>query len=203
MTMNYEKITLQRFNERLKQNTYKNITAARRAIGKADWGEQERQKAHLLSNKFFNVSAAASGTSTKSASKSADTRPLKGARTTEVARLGMPVDPTERHVSPLDVTSMSAADVIAFFGVANESIETMRKSAEIDPSIRPSLVAANAWLGAVLQTVGFQLLGRIGVVIASVAGKTKEVGRKVSPQSYVSVPSLVDGVASRSAAGGR
>lgn len=49
--MNYEKMTLEKFAANLKEGRYKNLTGARRAIGKADWKETDRDKARAMAEK--------------------------------------------------------------------------------------------------------------------------------------------------------
>lgn len=53
--MNYEKLTLDKFADKLKAGDYKNLTGARRAIGKADWKEADKEKARSLAEKTFGA----------------------------------------------------------------------------------------------------------------------------------------------------
>lgn len=50
---NYEKLTLEKFKVNLEGGKYQNLTGARRAIGKADWKEPERDKARGFADKHF------------------------------------------------------------------------------------------------------------------------------------------------------
>lgn len=52
--MNYEKLTVDRFAQNLKDGKYVNLTGARRAIGKtSSWDAKEKEKAQGLANKHF------------------------------------------------------------------------------------------------------------------------------------------------------
>jgi hypothetical protein len=42
--MNYEKLTPEKFNEKLKAGEYESLTGSRRAIGKASWPEADKEK---------------------------------------------------------------------------------------------------------------------------------------------------------------
>jgi hypothetical protein len=53
-TMNYERLTVDRFELNLKEGKYAGLTGARRAIGKANWTTKEREKAKEIANKFFD-----------------------------------------------------------------------------------------------------------------------------------------------------
>lgn len=78
--MNYEKLSPEKFTEKLKGKEYQDLTGARRAIGKASWAEAAKATARAQAEKFFgvpgNVKAAA-------ASKKAPTKQAKkeGAKT--------------------------------------------------------------------------------------------------------------------------
>lgn len=57
--MNYEKLTVAKFEENLKAGKYKGLTGARRAIGKADgWSEKDRAKARGVADKHFSSGGA-------------------------------------------------------------------------------------------------------------------------------------------------
>jgi hypothetical protein len=56
--MNYDPLTVARFGERLRANMYKNVTAARRAVGKANFSFAERENAYRLVNTHFKISLA-------------------------------------------------------------------------------------------------------------------------------------------------
>lgn len=51
--MNYEKLTVDRFSDNLKTQKYQGITGARRAIGKTNWSQKDKDKAHALANTYF------------------------------------------------------------------------------------------------------------------------------------------------------
>lgn len=58
--MEYNKLTVANFKERLKADNYKNATGARRAIGKmSTWSDAEKASAHKLVNKHFGDDAPA------------------------------------------------------------------------------------------------------------------------------------------------
>lgn len=66
--MNYEKLTVERFAQGLKDGKYKAIAGARRAIGKVQgWSAKEKASANELANKHFGASA--SGTVPKTTGK--------------------------------------------------------------------------------------------------------------------------------------
>lgn len=62
----YEKLTLEKFKANLDANKYQNITGARRAIGKADWSEADKDKGRTLAEKFFGETG---GSKTKTSKK--------------------------------------------------------------------------------------------------------------------------------------
>lgn len=55
--MNYEKLTPEKFSEKLKNNEYDSLTGARRAVGKASWPESAKNAARAAAEKFFGGSA--------------------------------------------------------------------------------------------------------------------------------------------------
>lgn len=52
--MNYEKLTPEKFAEKLKAGEYQNLTGARRGIGKADWSDAEKETARSKAEKHFD-----------------------------------------------------------------------------------------------------------------------------------------------------
>jgi len=64
--MNYEKLTPEKFTEKLKDSSYDSLTGARRAIGKASWPETAKATARTQAEKFFG------GTPTKAPKKKAE-----------------------------------------------------------------------------------------------------------------------------------
>lgn len=69
--MNYEKLTPERFTQKLKAGEYKILAGARRAIGKADWSSKEKEKAHEVATKHFGASPAPAKPAAKTAKKAA------------------------------------------------------------------------------------------------------------------------------------
>lgn len=58
--MNYEKLSVERFAQKLQEDEYKGLTGARRAIGKCrDWSKKEKEKAQELANAYFGGSPVA------------------------------------------------------------------------------------------------------------------------------------------------
>lgn len=55
---NYEKLTLEKFKTNLKGGKYATLTGARRAIGKADWSNVDREAARATADKHFGAPAA-------------------------------------------------------------------------------------------------------------------------------------------------
>jgi hypothetical protein len=53
--MNYEKLTPEKFTEKLKGSVYDSLTGARRAIGKASWPETAKATARTQAEKFFGT----------------------------------------------------------------------------------------------------------------------------------------------------
>lgn len=57
--MNYEKLTVERFAASLKEGKYKDVTGARRAVGKmASWSDKDKDKGRELAAKHFGVDGA-------------------------------------------------------------------------------------------------------------------------------------------------
>lgn len=70
-TMNYEKLTVERFAVRLKEGAYKGLTGARRAIGKTDWTKKDKDRAHAFADSHFAAGGKSSATAPKAAAKKA------------------------------------------------------------------------------------------------------------------------------------
>ena len=51
--MAYEKLSFKKFQERLNEKVYENTAGARRAIGKSQWEESEKEAAHKKVNAYF------------------------------------------------------------------------------------------------------------------------------------------------------
>lgn len=81
--MNYEKLTVERFEARLKNGDYKGLTGARRAIGKTDWSKKDKERAHELADKHFASGGASSVK--KAASKKAAAAPKAQAKKASAA----------------------------------------------------------------------------------------------------------------------
>lgn len=77
--MNYEKLSPEKFAEKLKGKEYQDLTGARRAIGKASWAEAAKVTARTQAEKFFGVPG-----NVKAASKKIVAKPAKVAKTAAV-----------------------------------------------------------------------------------------------------------------------
>lgn len=77
----YEKLTLEKFKTNLKGGKYETLTGARRAIGKADWSNVDRETARALADKHFGAPAASAPKSRPAPKKAekASTPPPKAA----------------------------------------------------------------------------------------------------------------------------
>lgn len=54
--MNYEKLTVERFVENMRDGKYETLTGARRAIGKtSSWSAKDKEQAHTAANKHFQA----------------------------------------------------------------------------------------------------------------------------------------------------
>lgn len=69
--MNYEKLSPEKFTEKLKNKEYQDLTGARRAIGKASWAETAKATARTQAEKFFGVPGNAKPAVKKTAAKPA------------------------------------------------------------------------------------------------------------------------------------
>lgn len=97
--MNYEKLTVERFAQNLKDGKYAGLTGSRRAIGKTDWNKSDRERAHDMANKHFAKSGAATKDKTAKPAKSAAAKKPKvvkkaasaaAKKTTKVAKAAAP-----------------------------------------------------------------------------------------------------------------
>ncbi len=61
----YDKLTLERFQENLNSGRYSTIAGARRAIGKADWTDKEKNKARALVDSHFTAPSPVKTTKTR------------------------------------------------------------------------------------------------------------------------------------------
>lgn len=125
----YQKLTLEDFKLRLKEGKYESAAGARRAIGKTDWEEAERETAKRLVDKAFpeNVSSSKEKASKPKAVKAAATtgepkrrgRPPKNAegasaKTTE-KKEGATQDAPKRRGRPPKAASTALTTVRAEF----------------------------------------------------------------------------------------
>lgn len=72
--MNYEKLTPEKFKVNLKAGKYQHVAGARRAVGKADWTDEAREKCRALIDAQFGASATVKGPKTPKAVKSGATK---------------------------------------------------------------------------------------------------------------------------------
>jgi hypothetical protein len=196
MTMNYQKMTIPMFQQRLKEGAYKGITGARRAIGKADWGQKERDEAHVLANKHFKMKEGVRPSKPASAGR-VDSRPRAAAS----SRASAPAASRAADGQAPPKAASTNAEILELCGAANELVETIRKSAELSTSSRPVLDDAVAVLFRLLQNIEGAFKGnRAGA--RAVAKSVSQLAASVRPQSYVARRGDEDGQA-EAAAGGR
>lgn len=209
MTMNYEKITVPRFAERLKGNMYKNVTAARRAIGKADWSPNDRQKAHQITNKHFGADASPVPTKSTNPVKQASQR--QGGK--DDAKTGSETPGPLVGKRDFGSDTPTNAEIIDLCGVANELVETIRKSAEVSMDARPVLTKGTNLLYGCLEIVAHALQGNALPKggLTSTAKVVEQLGKRVTPQSFIAARKRSaaaeneeeERTANKSAAGGR
>lgn len=187
MTMNYQKMTIPAFQERLKQNAYKGITGARRAIGKADWSPELREKAHLIANKHYKITdggrpAKSSGRQDGRARPSAPRAPAGAVRTTTADGVVSAHSSRDRSGTP-----STNAEIVDLCGTANELTETIRKSSEVAIEARPTLVKATELLFECLELVAGALKGDRGASgkAANLTRTLQNLGSQVRPQSHI------------------
>ena len=73
---NYEKLTPEKFTEKLKASSYDSLTGARRAIGKASWPETAKAAARTQAEKYFGLGGLAK----------VKAKPAKAAKPAKVAK---------------------------------------------------------------------------------------------------------------------
>lgn len=181
MTMNYQKMNLQSFQQRLREGVYKGITGARRAIGKADWDETEANKAYELANKHFKVKADAARTPRPAAAR-ADSR-AKGSRNPTATVTNHSSDSVTRADKPVQVSTN--AELIELCGTANDLTETIRKAAEVHPPSRDVLEKAANVLFQCLEHVAGALKGRPASTRAVAKSVTQLTANAVKPQAHI------------------
>lgn len=97
--MNYERLTVDNFETRLKSGTYSGLTGARRAIGKADWSKKDKERAQELANKFYESGGKPTKAPTK-APKPTKTKTAAKAKTAKPAKTAAPKTATSKsHTS--------------------------------------------------------------------------------------------------------
>ena len=138
--MNYDKLTVPRFVERMESGLYKNITAARRAIGKADWSAKDRERARALANAHFG-----------------DVAPKQSPK--NAAKRRAPGHAAKRRTAA--VKPATHTEFVALAGKANESVEQIRLAATLMVNLRPALAESSALLLGCLE----QTARRMGVEI--------------------------------------
>lgn len=111
--MNYEKLTVDRFAENLKEGKYKILTGARRAIGKTgSWSAKEKEKAHALANAHFNTHAPLPTPATKGpkvvAAKTSIAAPKSAKKQARKAFKKAPAAPKEVETPDIEVHASPA-----------------------------------------------------------------------------------------------
>ena len=194
MTMNYEKLTVPRFQERLKNNLYKSITAARRAIGKADWGDEERTKASSIANRHFGVTKAALLASKPSAPSPSPARKFAPPQAVKTVPEKSPQAAVK--ATPLTVRraperaghsgELTGAEIIELCNTAKELSDSIRRTAEVSVTSRATAdEAANAVM-ACLNLIKNHLT-QAGTPSTSngVSQPVKALGEAVTPQTQI------------------
>jgi len=148
--MNYQKLTLATFSENLAGGRYQNVTGARRAIGKADWSQADKDKAQALANKHFGENEAPAkpakqkAAAKKPAVKAAAVKAAKPAKVEKAPRgrrsrtegtTGSPVPtlpPSEfRHMEAIHTSTQIIAASAA-------AIRALAEAKQLDPSLDTS-----------------------------------------------------------------
>lgn len=151
--MNYEKLTVEKFAEKLSAGQYSNLTGARRAIGKtAAWTHKQREAAKMLAEKHFGPSEKA-GKATKKSGKAAKKPAPKAvtpaASAAPVAAATKPVlkKPALRIPAPIDGPFALTVEQIAgtphqavsiadrTINCVSTAITTVRAMKESDPNL--------------------------------------------------------------------
>jgi len=184
MPMNYEKITVPRFAERLKAGMYKNVTAARRAIGKADWSEQERQKAQAITNKHFGASDVARPSKPSvSAKVSVDQGPKKSER----SAVALPSTSTTSSQRKTSGAAPTNAEIIDLCGVAHDLLQALIKAAELSAEGRPLMMKGMAVVYNCMRIVQGALdQTSVEGTVTSAQQGLRDLGKQVAPQSFIS-----------------
>ena len=113
--MSYEKLTLERFLERLKGKEYGSLAGARRAVGKTDWSTRAKNIGKEAINKFFGVvEGEAPAAKPKKAAKKAAAAP-KAPKAPRAAKAAKAPKVTKARASKADTSeqrAVGAASVI-------------------------------------------------------------------------------------------
>ncbi len=145
----YEKVTLAVFKRKLAEGQYKNLTGARRAIGRLDWTDDEKKKAQAMANKHFGEPAPKQLTkktpkakadkpapkkatkSTKAAAKAE--KPAKAAKAGKPKKGGRPRGSRKQEESP---SSDAARIQLANYkvGTVQQALTTMKQAKELGAS---------------------------------------------------------------------
>lgn len=141
--MNYEKLTLERFQNRLENGSYAGLTGARRAVGKTDWSEAQKKRAYKLAEEHF-----ASGGASKGGRQTA-VPPKRGrgrAAVVEVVEESKGADVTAPVHTPRATKSSAArqtqADIIETVDRMREGLEALTRAAGLSEDVKPLMVAA-------------------------------------------------------------
>lgn len=140
--MNYEKLTLERFQSRLENGSYAGLTGARRAVGKTDWSEAQKKRAYKMAEEHF-----ASGGASKDG-RQATASPKRGrgrARVVTVeegkgAEVAAPA-PAPR-ATKASTARQTQADIIETVDRMREGLEALTRAAGLSEDVKPLMVAA-------------------------------------------------------------
>jgi hypothetical protein len=140
--MNYEKLTLARFTERLRDGKYAGLTGARRAIGKlTDWSQKEKDKALEVATKHFE----SGGASAKRAKPPGRPRAREVSSVEAVVQQEAPARaPASRTRSSQvvadapsrEVHVTTQAELIETAETLRKGLESLEKAVQIDASMK-------------------------------------------------------------------
>jgi hypothetical protein len=153
--MNYEKLSIERFADNLKAGKYASRTGARRAIGKVDWTNKDKDKGRELVERYFgpeDKNGAAAAVKPKVSVKKAE-KAEKAEAAVKPRKVGAPKGPrVKRLVPPVQAApALHAESAIGgqpepdkvhrmfiaerVIGASSSAIEAMAKAKAIDSKI--------------------------------------------------------------------
>jgi hypothetical protein len=116
--MMYEKLTPEKFTEKLKNKEYQDLTGARRAIGKASWPEAHKATARTQAEKFFGTGGLAKlkakpakAPKVKAKAEASEAKPAKVKKAAPQKRAAAAVAGEPAYNSPVVGKPLTAADI--------------------------------------------------------------------------------------------